>query len=81
MNFNRPGKSDDLLFVIALLLPAVFAGARYFESDRQMNQIAQARSRGAVAVDSNARSQLRLAHDENRAAELRRNDYRPRSQP
>jgi len=51
MRFNRPGRIDDVLFVIALLVPALFAGARYLESDRQMVEIVQAQSRGAVAAD------------------------------
>jgi len=53
MSFKRAGHSDDLLFLIALLVPAVFAYARYFESDRQMEQIARARSQSAlVAVNA-----------------------------
>jgi hypothetical protein len=62
MNFNRSSHRDDLLFVIALLVPAVFAGARYIESDRQMAQIAQIQSqRSLAAVDSHAQANLRVA--------------------
>jgi len=42
MNFNRRSYRDDLLFVVALLVPAVFAGARYVESELQIVQIEQA---------------------------------------
>lgn len=52
MNLKSPSRRDDFLFVIALLLPAVFAGVRYFESNREMVQIAQAQShRGLAASD------------------------------
>jgi uncharacterized protein YfaQ (DUF2300 family) len=63
MRFNRSGHRDDLLFVIALLLPAIFAGARYFQSDREMTQIAQARAHSALVADG-GRSQehLRVAY-------------------
>jgi hypothetical protein len=62
MNFNRMGHSDDWLFVLALLVPAVFAGVRYFESDRQITEIARAGSNGAlVAVDNHAQAHLRVA--------------------
>ena len=54
MKFNRRGYRDDLLFVIALLVPAIFAGARYLESDRQMTEIAQARSPLEAATLANA---------------------------
>ena len=49
MNFNRRSYRDDLLFVVALLVPAVFAGARYVESELQIVQIEQAQpdSQGA----------------------------------
>jgi hypothetical protein len=69
MNFNRRSYGDDLLFVVALLVPAVFAGARYVESERQIVQIEQAQSQGQgalVAVDSDARAQLRVAYAERR---------------
>jgi hypothetical protein len=44
MNFNRPRHSEDLMFVIVLLLPAVFAGTRYVGFVREVAHIAQARS-------------------------------------
>ena len=53
MNLNRRSHREDLLFVIALLLPAVFAaGARYFESDAQITQIAQAQHRAVEDVSA-----------------------------
>ncbi|HWY72158.1 MAG TPA: hypothetical protein VNW98_00840 [Burkholderiaceae bacterium] len=52
MNFNRRSYREDLLFVIALLVPAVFAGARYFESEAQMTQIAQAQQKAAEVVNA-----------------------------
>jgi hypothetical protein len=67
MNFNRRSYRDDLLFVIALLVPAVFAGARYVESERQIVQIEQAQSQGQgalVAVDGDAQAHLRVAYAE-----------------
>ena len=67
MNFRRPGCMDDVLFVIALLVPAIFATARYFESDRQMTEIAQAQSqRAAVASANSAQAHLRVASAERR---------------
>ena len=42
MKFNRHSRFEDVLFVLALLVPAVLSGARYLESDREMTQIAQA---------------------------------------
>jgi hypothetical protein len=63
MNFTCRSRRDDWLFVIALLVPAVFASARYFESERQIAQIAQAEPRSAlVTVDSHAREHLRVAY-------------------
>jgi hypothetical protein len=52
MNFNRRSHREDALFVIALVIPAIFAGARYLESDRQMTQIAQARPQAAVIASA-----------------------------
>ena len=60
MNFNRPGCRDDWLFVIALVLPAAFAAARYFESDRQIAQIAQAQEKRALAEAYSRQPQARL---------------------
>jgi hypothetical protein len=67
MNFNRRSHREDALFVIALLVPAIFAGARYVESDRQMDQIAQARSQAAVVVfERHAPAPLVVAQTETR---------------
>jgi hypothetical protein len=65
MKFNRTSHRDDLLFVIALLLPLIFAGARYFESDRQMTQIVQAQDqRESVAGAGSEQARVRLAETE-----------------
>jgi hypothetical protein len=67
MNFNCRSHREDALFVIALLVPAVFAGARHLESDRQMDQIAQARSQAAVVVfETHAPAPLLVARTETR---------------
>lgn len=42
MNTNRRSHREDVLFVLALLVPAFFAGARYVQSDHEMALIAQA---------------------------------------
>jgi len=60
MNFYRPGCRDDWLFVIALALPTVVAGARYFESNRQMIEIAQAQERRALAEAYRHQPEARL---------------------
>ncbi|HWS66807.1 MAG TPA: hypothetical protein VN325_28930 [Steroidobacteraceae bacterium] len=67
MNFNRRSYRDDLLFVVALLVPAVFAGARYVESELQIVQIEQAQSQGQGALAAvDARAQPRVAYAERR---------------
>ena len=50
MNMNRQSRCEDILFVIALLVPAIFAGARYQESNREMTLIAQHQAAVQVAV-------------------------------
>ena len=63
MNYNHRSYRDDLLFVIALLVPAIFSGACYVESERQIVQIEQARSEGAfVAANGGAQARLRVAY-------------------
>ncbi|HEY4038788.1 MAG TPA: hypothetical protein VGM15_08200 [Burkholderiaceae bacterium] len=53
MNFKRPRHREDVLFVIALVIPAVLSAARYFQTERQMTQIARAQSASAqVALDA-----------------------------
>ncbi len=37
---DRRTSFDDKLFLVLLILPAVFAGARYLESKTEMDQIA-----------------------------------------
>jgi hypothetical protein len=51
MKFKLFQHRDDVLFVLALLLPAVFAGARYVQSDREMTQIVQARTQAELAAN------------------------------
>lgn len=50
MNMNRRSRREDALFVIALLVPAIFAGARYHDSSREMTLIAQHQAAVQVAV-------------------------------
>jgi len=50
MNISRRSRIEDVLFVIALMVPAVIAGARFVETDRQIEQIAQAQSPAAIVV-------------------------------
>jgi len=62
MNFNRRSHLDDVLFVITILVPAIVAGTRYVETDRQITQIAQAQSHSApVAADTRAPSKAVFA--------------------
>jgi len=62
MNFNRRSHLEDVLFVITLLVPAIFASARYVETERQIVQIAQAQSHSAsVAVAAPAPSNAVIA--------------------
>jgi len=62
MNFNRRSHLEDVLFVITLLVPAIFASVRYVETERQITQIAQAQSHSAsVAVDTRAPSSAVIA--------------------
>jgi hypothetical protein len=63
MNMNRRSHREDALFVIALLVPVIFASTRYVETDRQMAQIAQARAASVVA-ESQAPKHLVLAQAE-----------------
>ena len=65
MKYKHSSHRDDLLFVVALLVPAIFAGARYFESDRQMTQIVQARDkRESVAGTAPEQARVRVAETE-----------------
>jgi hypothetical protein len=50
MNMNRQSRREDILFVIALLVPAIFAGARYHDSNRELTLIAQQRAPIQVAA-------------------------------
>jgi hypothetical protein len=47
MNFKRPRHREDILFVIALVIPAVLSAARYFETEQRKTQIARAQSASA----------------------------------
>jgi hypothetical protein len=65
MNFKFSPHRDDVLFVIALLLPAVFAGARYVQSEREMTQIVQARTQAELAAaKAHSPANQRLAYVE-----------------
>jgi hypothetical protein len=44
MNFKRRTSHDDVLFVIALLVPAIFSTDRLFESKHEMDLIARAKA-------------------------------------
>jgi hypothetical protein len=62
MRFDRFGHRDDVLFVIAILLPVLMAGARFFESERDLDQIARARPQSTmVAADRRPQADLRIA--------------------
>jgi hypothetical protein len=62
MKFSR-WSQDDLLFVITILLPVVFAALRYAESDREMDRIARAQAPATGVVDGKKKAQdLRLAY-------------------
>jgi hypothetical protein len=60
MKFNQR-HFDDWLFVICLLVPLVFATARYFESERTMDQIAQAQEQRRLAAEPKP-APVRLAY-------------------
>ena len=47
---DRRTRSDDKLFLILLVVPAVFAGARFFETKSQMDQIALQNKTPATVV-------------------------------
>jgi hypothetical protein len=42
MNLNRRSHREEVLFVLALVVPAIFAGARYVQSEREIALISQA---------------------------------------
>jgi hypothetical protein len=50
LNSYRRCHGDDVLFVLALVVPALFAGQRFFESRQEMAAIAQAQQARAAAV-------------------------------
>jgi hypothetical protein len=47
---DRRTRFDDKLFLALLIVPAIFAGARYLESKSQMDQIALQNKAPAVMV-------------------------------
>jgi hypothetical protein len=65
MNMNRRSRREDTLFVIALLVPAIFATARYFQSESEITQIAQAQAAASVA-QSHAPAPLVIASAQTR---------------
>ena len=52
---DRRTRFDDKLFLALLIVPAIFAGARYLESKSQMDQIAL-QNKPAVTIVANASS-------------------------
>jgi hypothetical protein len=52
---DRRTRHDDKLFLVLLAVPAIFAGARFFETKSQMDQIAL-QSKPAVTIVANASS-------------------------
>ena len=65
MDFNRSGHRDDLMFVVAVVLPMLAAGARYLQSDQEITQIAQAQEHRAGLADAAHRQQRQvLAHNQ-----------------
>jgi len=44
MNFRRTRHREDVLFVIALVIPTVLSAVRYFQTERQMMQIVRAQA-------------------------------------
>ena len=59
MNTTRHSRREDIIFLIALLVPAMFAGARYVQSDREMTLIAQASQAQVQVVQAPTSSQIR----------------------
>jgi hypothetical protein len=67
MNLNRRSHKEDALFVIALLVPTIFAGARFVETQHQMTQIAQAQVQAtSVALESRTPAPVLVAKADNR---------------
>jgi hypothetical protein len=64
MNFSRQSRLEDILFVIALMVPAFFSGARYLETDRQLEQIARAGTHATVLAAVHAPAPIVLAQAE-----------------
>jgi len=54
---DRRTRYDDKLFAVLLLLPAVFAGVRYFESKSQMEQIAALHNKAPTMVLAKTQAQ------------------------
>ena len=51
---DRRTRFDDKLFLVLLIVPALFAGARYLESKSEMNQIALQNSKQPVVMVAKA---------------------------
>ena len=52
---DRRTRHDDKLFLVLLAVPAIFAGARFFETKSQMDQIAL-QNKPAVTIVANGSS-------------------------
>jgi len=67
--FNRRSRFDDVLFAIAVLVPVVCATARFVDSERQADVVAQAQQRAtAVAAAARTTAPLLVVADASRAA-------------
>ena len=51
---DRRTRFDDKLFLVLLIVPALFAGARYLDSKSEMDQIALQKSKQSVVMVAKA---------------------------
>jgi hypothetical protein len=70
MNFKRPSQRENLLFAMVLLLPPLFAGARYIESVRHLAHTSQARPGGRDRLTPEKVARLELRQRAGAAAAL-----------
>jgi hypothetical protein len=67
MNFTHSGHKDSLWFVVALVVPAIVGGARFVQTEREMDRIAQAQvERAMVGHSGQMQPALRLASADRR---------------
>ena len=56
---DRRTRHDDKLFLVLLAVPAIFAGARFFETKSQMDQIAlQNKTPAAIVAKASTPTQV-----------------------